>query len=824
MPPGFAKKVGPVRKDMNDHIAGHQASWISQLFIMLKRNSLIQMRFWRTYLVQTVGAPLMFMILIYIFQQADFSIQSMSNKNPASHSLSGVYGCTPQSRKGCINIMYTPDTAAVRSYLSAFAQKNALRTGEPAFDLQSGVTALNQVPLQKVGMIPVANTDFLYRYVVTNPNTTNWGINFDIKTGTVTNIRYQVWYNHSRIANGVDVFGEQLVALTRGLDEAIMSVAGNTPSTVNFDVKMMDWPVVPPSTLSDTIVQNLGPVFFFCCVMVIFINVLSQILEEKEKKLRIGMEVMGLKPSVYWISHFLTNSFLIFVGAWVTVALGIAFGFKAFTKSNVFVSLVLSFLPFFNFGLMFLMISSLTNGRIDSLTNTAVAGPGMPWSSIYSQIPSDYTITYSDGISAVPPAPVMMFYWFLIDIAFYSVLTWYLDCVIANEFGFRLPYNFLFTSSYWGFNEKKDMEHSKALLMNIINANSIPLPKTIDADVLLRRELALSKDYWQSVKIAHLRKDYTTFTGKVAKTAVHDTCISFETGKLVALLGQNGAGKSTTINILSGLTPPSGGNALIYGHSLTTEMHQIRKIMGVCPQHDILFNELTAREHIELYAGLKGVPKKDWESIVTERLQAVRLLHVADNPVNTYSGGMKRRLSVVISTIGDPKIVYLDEPTTGMDPVNRRHVWSFIEKFKTNRVIILTTHSMEEADVLGDQIVIMAKGRIRAVGNSSSLKTKFGVGYKLSVITEPDRLKHARNLVLSHMPDAELEDASAGALLYQFPFSSLPSVSLLVKTLNADASVKSWGISQTTLEQVFLTITRYGENPIAEKASENTLI
>src|SRR6478736_6317417 len=105
------------------------------------------------------------------------------------------------------------------------------------------------------------------------------------------------------------------------------------------------------------------------------------------------------------------------------------------------------------------------------------------------------------------------------------------------------------------------------------------------------------------------------------------------------------------------------------------------------------------------------------------------------------------------------------EPTTGMDPVNRRHVWKFIEKFKKNRVIILTTHSMEEADVLGDQIVIMSKGRIRAVGDSNSLKTKYGMGYKLHIYCDPDCLKHARNLVLEHMQEAELEDSSAGALL-----------------------------------------------------------
>ena len=152
--------------------------------------------------------------------------------------------------------------------------------------------------------------------------------------------------------------------------------------------------------------------------------------------------------------------------------------------------------------------------------------------------------------------------------------------------------------------------------------------------------------------------------------------------------------------MLSGLTPASSGDALIYNLSVANNMLAIRKFMGICPQHDILFDDLTAREHIQLYAGLKGVPQEQWEPLIQERLQLVRLLSVADIRAGTYSGGMKRRLSLVIATIGDPKIIFLDEPTTGMDPVNRRHVWSFIEKFKKNRVIVLTTHSMEEADVV----------------------------------------------------------------------------------------------------------------------------
>ena len=229
-------------------------------------------------------------------------------------------------------------------------------------------------------------------------------------------------------------------------------------------------------------------------------------------------------------------------------------------------------------------------------------------------------------------------------------------------------------------------------------------------------------------------------------------------------------------------------------------------MLGVCPQHDILFDDLSAREHIELYAGLKGVPKKYWTELFEERLKAVKLWTVKDVRAGTYSGGMKRRLSLVISTIGDPRVIFMDEPTTGMDPVNRRHVWSFIEKFKAGRCIVLTTHSMEEADVLGDRIAIMSHGRLRAIGNSIFLKNNFGAGYRISVIT--DESEKMKNVVAKMVPNARLEDDAAGALIFQFPISSTPSIPAFVKWLEANelGIVKAWGISQTTLEEVFLRL------------------
>jgi hypothetical protein len=208
--------------------------------------------------------------------------------------------------------MYTPPSDPFfDSILTTFATQNANRTGESLmafatpyngtlyYDITNIATDVNIRPTQSLDLVPVPNSDFIYNYVSQNPNITSWAISFSRKTTADggTNVQYQVWYNVTNTASGIDVFSNQLQALMRGLDEAIITILNNPAATVTakLDVNMRDWPKVPPIELADTVVQQLGPVFFFCCVMVIFINALSQVLTEKEKYLRHGMEVMGLK-------------------------------------------------------------------------------------------------------------------------------------------------------------------------------------------------------------------------------------------------------------------------------------------------------------------------------------------------------------------------------------------------------------------------------------------------------------------------------------------------------------------------------------------------
>lgn len=241
-----------------------------------------------------------------------------------------------------------------------------------------------------------------------------------------------------------------------------------------------------------------------------------------------------------------------------------------------------------------------------------------------------------------------------------------------------------------------------------------------------------------AVEMFGLRKVFRTGRVPFRKkefVAVRGNWLGIREGECFCLLGPNGAGKSTTINCLTGVIPFSGGDALVYGESISSVggMDAARPLMGVCPQFDVLLAQLTGREHLLLFGAIKGLPLHDARVGAISLLEEVKLLEAGSVRAGAYSGGMKRRLSVAIALLGDPKVVYLDEPTTGLDPISRRHLWDLVDRCKRDRAIILTTHSMEEADVLGDRIGIMARGRLRCLGTALRLKARFGSGYRISI-------------------------------------------------------------------------------------------
>lgn len=201
------------------------------------------------------------------------------------------------------------------------------------------------------------------------------------------------------------------------------------------------------------------------------------------------------------------------------------------------------------------------------------------------------------------------------------------------------------------------------------------------------------------------------------------------------MLGHNGAGKTTMISVLTGLIEPSSYvNMTVHGLKIVEQMDEVRKIMGVCPQHHVLFDLLTPMEHLDIFFDFRNEDQKNKYDQNKKLIEDVGLADKKSALAYQLSGGNKRKLSVAIALCGNSKFILLDEPTSGMDIQTRRQLWNTLREYKKGRIILLTTHYMDEADILGDRIGIMCKGKITCLGSPLFLKNRFGVGYNLNII------------------------------------------------------------------------------------------
>ena len=221
---------------------------------------------------------------------------------------------------------------------------------------------------------------------------------------------------------------------------------------------------------------------------------------------------------------------------------------------------------------------------------------------------------------------------------------------------------------------------------------------------------------------------------------VDNICFSVEKGEVFGLLGPNGAGKSTTLSMLCTILKPTSGTAMVNGFDVAKNPGQVRKSIGIVFQDPSIDDKLTGRENLQMHADLYGVPKSQMKDRINEVLKLVELEDRADTFMNTYSSGMRRRLEIARSLIHYPKVLFLDEPTIGLDPQSRDHIWSYIRELikKEDITVILTTHYMEEADKLCGRIAIVDHGKIVAMDTPKKLKEELG-GETITVKTKKNR-------------------------------------------------------------------------------------
>eukprot|EP00058_Branchiostoma_floridae_P014634 XP_002600122.1 hypothetical protein BRAFLDRAFT_66631 [Branchiostoma floridae] len=619
----------------------------------------------------------------------------------------------------------------------------------------------------------------------------------------------------------------------------------------------------------------------------------QNIVYEKEQRLKEVMKMMGLNNAVHWVAWFitsflqmsLTGTFLMLIlqysqiltysNPWITflfielyIVATISFSFFVsvlYSKAKVAAACggiiyFLSYVPY-----MYVAIrEEVANDKITAveksiacLMSTTAFGLGAKYFALYEEsgtgIQWDNFLQSPVEGDAFNLCRVMVM--LVVDSFVYCLLTWYIEAVHPGSYGLPRPWYFPFQKSYWfghGRQETLDCHMPCSRGTNYSLALSeedgaCAAEDTGEEQVSFEEE---PTHLPMGVCIHNLVKVYKTGN----KLAVNKLALNLYEGQITSFLGHNGAGKTTTMSILTGLFPPTAGSATIYGHDIRTDMLEIRKSLGMCPQHNVLFDKLTVEEHVWFYARLKGMQSADIEKDLQQLIGDVGLQHKRKDPVSSLSGGMKRKLSVAIAFVGGSRTVILDEPTAGVDPYARRAIWDFLVNYKRGRTILLSTHHMDEADILGDRIAIISNGQLRACGTSLFLKSTFGDGYRLTVVKRPvDREEQGSGepdlnssslsngsiitrcveqkvskFIRQHVAGAVLLSDTNREISYMLPSEAVKKgcfeklFSALQSKLD-DLDLSSFGLTDTTLEEVFLKVTEATGNDLPEKEEKDSI-
>ncbi|RKP20028.1 hypothetical protein ROZALSC1DRAFT_28441 [Rozella allomycis CSF55] len=566
------------------------------------------------------------------------------------------------------------------------------------------------------------------------------------------------------------------------------------------------------------IYRVLGNILFPFGVSFLLPVFVLTLVKEKEDRILIMMQMNGLRTWTYYLMHYAFFYLMHFLASTVFIIAGVVARLDFFVKTDPGVYILLFFLwghvqiiiafllsCFFNKSRNALIVSFLI--VIASVLINIVAGtlftdkPPLPylfWApfAFYRSINRIALASSSDSMPPYSMSKVIpgdevsnAMIALVVEIFVYALLASYLSAVLPSEYGVRKKWYFpisIIGKLLFGEKESNQDDYNW-------DVNDADIEKE-DDDVKMERERVHSDHYNANCPLVlkNLRKVYPN--GKIAvKTATY----AVDPSSCFGLLGPNGSGKTTTISILSGLYKPTSGFATLAGYSVLSQMDDVYRNMGVCPQHDILWDDLTVGEHLYFYARLKGVEKEKEKDAVQKALKSVSLGSFEDRQSKGLSGGEKRRLSIAIALIGGGKVVFLDEPTTGLDPEVRRIIWNIINEAKIGRTIILTTHSMEEAEVLCNRIGIMAKGTLRCIGSLLHLKKKYGSGFKLTISATHENMYKATTI-----------DSFATNTSYEFSVEKglIPRLFKEIEFNKHNHGIEDWGLSQTTLEEVFLRI------------------
>uniref|UniRef100_A0A3Q2D7H1 P-type phospholipid transporter n=1 Tax=Cyprinodon variegatus TaxID=28743 RepID=A0A3Q2D7H1_CYPVA len=706
------------------------------------------------------------------------------------------------------------------------------------------------------------------------PPHVTYKIRMDIDDVTRTNkIKDRFWdpgpaadpFNDMRYIWGGFVYIQDLV------EKAVSYVLTGVKQNTGIYIQQMPYPCYVDDVFLRVLNRSL-PLFMTLAWIYSVAMIIKGVVYEKEARLKETMRIMGLSTGTLWLSWLISSLIPFLISAVLLIALlkwgdilpysdptVVFFFLMAFATATIMQCFLIS--TFFSKanlaaacgGLIYFSLYLpyvLCVAWRDHLTSThrvfasflsPVAfgfgceyfsqyeeqGVGIQWFNLRASPVEGDTYSFTTSIT--------MLY---VDAFIYALAAWYIEAVFPGQYGIPRPWYFIFQLNYWGGIPLE------------VGMPIPPAPAEQDEDYIETDPSTMNL----GVNIRNLVKIYK----KGGKVAVNHLNLKFYEGQITSFLGHNGAGKTTTISVLTGLFPPTAGTVYVKGMDIRYDMDIIRKTLGVCPQHNVLFDMLTVEEHVWFYGCLKGLSEENVMAEISALLEDVGLSHKRHDQTKNLSGGMQRKLSVAIAFVGGSKVVVLDEPTAGVDPYSRRGIWDLLLKYRKDRTIILSTHYMDEAELLGDRIAIISKGKLCCCGSPLFLKSKLGSGYYLTVVkreelststpsnssictsasTSTNKLPSLSSLsedtglgseettllalVQQHIPGARLVEDSRRETMINLPQAAAKDGSLAVFLSKLDQKlvelgISSYGLSDSTLEEIFL---RVAEETGVDAASE----
>ena len=519
----------------------------------------------------------------------------------------------------------------------------------------------------------------------------------------------------------------------------------------SLDISAAYFPQEPFGTVD---VSNVTFIPFYIALLIAYamLSITTEICKEGKGSLRHGLFMIGLEPFVYWLGWFRMMCLRMSV---TLIPLAIVVKLLIFSSTDTFL-LVTVLLLISLWMMMFSMLCGILNVHPDSVNLVLVLFPSLCGSATYAYIPYLYNPGFEmviPGYGTIllafcfPPFGVALFFVIALsyeqvrnpldfsttlDMTPFEVSTAGLILSVAASTLVLIALNYFLIVKSRGTVARA---YTKSASLSESTMHTVSQPSGCDISITKTTTKITdveSGGNGVAISVKSLSKHFVNNDGKVNR-AVDELTVDFYENQITSFLGHNGAGKSTTMSLLTGLFAPDGGDASINGHSIVHDMEKVRPLLGVCPQENILWDLLTVRDHMKLFSRIRGIPDSQAKADIAELLKDIGLTDKKDTWAKDLSGGQKRKLQTACALIVDPKIIFLDEPTAGMDSSARRDMWDLLLKKKAGKCIILCTHQMDEADILGDRVAVVASGKIQAVGTPAALKTRYGRGTCLDI-------------------------------------------------------------------------------------------